>query len=245
LVLLDFILLAFAYYLSYRLRFEGTAFSFYFKIFLRSLPMIIACKLAVFFVMGVYRGLWSFISTTDVGLLIRASLVGSILSIAALTFVYRFKGFSKGVFLIDWIISTGLLLGVRGSFRMFLETQKRQTLSGKKVLIYGAGRAGELLLREILNNKKLNVSPIGFIDDDVFKKDKKIQGYQIFGTIKDIDRIHAKHKIEALLISFNGLEDRHAEAYQTAKAFCRQHKLGLRQFKVRLHEIDLDQDSEA
>ena len=125
---------------------------------------------------GIYRGLWSFLSTNDVFLYIRASLAASLVSIATVVFIYRFKDFSKGLFIIDWVLTTGLLLGVRGSFRMFVETQKRQNLAGDKVVIYGAGRGGELLLREILNNNRLNVKPIGFIDDDGLKKGKKIQG---------------------------------------------------------------------
>ena len=242
LVLLDFVLIAFSYYLSYRLRFEGQEFSFYFKIFLKSLPMVIACKLLVFFIMGVYRGMWSFISTSDVAQYMRASMVASLVSIAALTFIYRFKDFSKGIFIIDWVFTTGLLLGVRGSFRMFLETQKRRPLTGDKVVIYGAGRGGELLLREILNNKSLNVRPMGFIDDDVLKKGKKIQGFHILGTFREMERIHAKFGIDTILVSFNGLGDKHAASYKEAKAYCRQHGVGLKQFKVGLQEIDLSQE---
>ena len=195
LVILDFILVAFAYYLSYRLRFDGSQFSYYFQVFLKSLPIVIGCKIAVFFIMGIYRGLWGFISTNDVFLYIRGSLAASLLSVVAVTFIYRFKDFSKGLFIIDWVLTTGLLLGARGSFRMFAETQKRQNLAGDTVVIYGAGRGGELLLREILNNNRLNVRPIGFIDDDGLKKGKKIQGYPILGDLSNLGGIHAKHKL--------------------------------------------------
>jgi UDP-GlcNAc:undecaprenyl-phosphate GlcNAc-1-phosphate transferase len=162
LVILDLALVAFAYYLSYRLRFDAHAFPFHFKVFLKSLPVVIGCKLAVFFVMGVYRGLWSFISTSDVSLLMRASLVSSLASITVVAFIFRFRDFSTGLFVIDWIFTTGLLLGARGSFRMFLETQKRQNLVGDKVVIYGAGRGGELLLREILNQHEPERETSGF-----------------------------------------------------------------------------------
>ena len=96
--------------------------------------------------------------------------MASLFTIAAVTFIYRFQDFSKGLFVIDWVLSTGLMLGVRGSFRLFMDIQKRQNLDGEKVVIYGAGRGGELLLREILNNNALKVKPIGFIDDQPFKE---------------------------------------------------------------------------
>jgi UDP-GlcNAc:undecaprenyl-phosphate/decaprenyl-phosphate GlcNAc-1-phosphate transferase len=239
LVVLDFILVAFAYYLSYRLRFSDEQFSLYFKVFLRSLPVIIGCKLVVFFVFGVYRGMWSYISTSDVFLYLRASLAGTLLSIAGVTFFFRFQDFSKGIFIIDWIITTGLLLGVRGSFRFFLDTQNRKTLSGDKVLIYGAGRGGELLLREILNNKNLNVVPIGFIDDDTLKTGKKIQGFPILGTFRDIDCLHKKHQLSGILISFHDANG-HAGAYEEVKAFCKTRGLFLKRFRLDLQSVGLE-----
>ncbi len=237
LVILDFILVAFAYYLSYRLRFDGYYFAFYFKVFLKSLPVVIGCKIAIFFVMGIYRGLWGFLSTNDVFLYIRASLAASLVSIAAVVFIYRFKDFSKGLFIIDWLLTTGLLLGVRGSFRMFVETQKRQNLSGDAVVIYGAGRGGELLLREILNNNRLNVNPIGFIDDDGLKKGKKIQGYPILGSLSDLNAIHAENQLKGVLVSFDDRDGRYRKALDAVMQFCSIHDLSLKQFTIDLKDI--------
>ena len=243
LVVLDSILIAFSYYLSYRLRFDGAEFVYFFKMFLVSLPAVISCKLVVFFLMGIYRGMWGYISTSDVFGYVRASLIASIVSIAALTFIYRFRDFSKGIFIIDWLLTTVLLLGVRGSFRFFMETQKRKTLSGKKVVIYGAGRAGELLLREILNNSQLNVKPIGFVDDDPLKKGKSIQGYPILGPFCEMERIQQLHELSGVLISFNGADDHCHASHEAARAFCRLKGLFLKKFKLNLEDIDLEQAS--
>ena len=240
LVALDFVLVAFAYYLSYRLRFSGPDFVHYFKIFLRSLPIIIGCKLTVFFVLGVYRGMWGYISTSDVVLYVGASLAGTLFSIAAVTFIYRFEDFSKGIFLIDWILTTGLLLGVRGSFRVFLETQKRKTLEGDKVVIYGAGRGGELLLREILNNRNLHVIPIGFIDDDMLKTGKNIQGFPILGTFADMAQLHRKYRLSGILISFNDANGHSDAPLADLKAFCRTNGLFLKRFKLDLQNITVE-----
>lgn len=239
LVMLDFVLVAFAYYLSYRLRFNGSEFVYYFNIFLKSLPAVIAFKLAVFFVMGIYRGIWAYISTNDVFLYIRSSMMATLLTVVAVTFIYRFQDFSKGIFLIDWIITTGLLLGTRGSFRLFLETQKRKTLSGDRVVIYGAGCGGELLLREILNNKQLKVKPVGFIDDDLLKNHRKIQGYEILGTFADLEHLHREHQLAGILISFNDSQGHHSSAHDQAIRFCREHGLFLKRFRVDLQPVDL------
>jgi UDP-GlcNAc:undecaprenyl-phosphate GlcNAc-1-phosphate transferase len=239
LVSLDFVLVAFAYYLAYRLRFEGREFALFFQVFLKSLPIIIACKLVVFYFMGIYRGIWSYLSTNDVFLYVRASLVASLVSVASVTFIYRFANFSKGVFLVDYIFTTALILSARGSFRLFLETQKRKTLEGDKVIIYGAGRGGELLLREILNNKQLHVKPVGFMDDDPLKTGKKIQGYQILGGIDEIDRIHQNHHPDGILISFIDANGRHAANHETVRRFCHENGLFLKRFKVNLIPVDV------
>jgi UDP-GlcNAc:undecaprenyl-phosphate GlcNAc-1-phosphate transferase len=239
LILLDFVLVAFAYYCSYRLRFGGPDFSYYFKIFLKSMPTIIGCKLLVFYMLGVYRGLWSYISTSDVFLIVRTSLIASLAAVAVVTYIYRFQDFSKGVFVIDWFLSTGFVLAVRGSFRLFQETHKRQTLTGDKVVIYGAGRAGELLLREILNNPTLNVKPVGFVDDDRLKKGKKIQGYPILGPFESLADIHQRHRLDGLLISFDDQDGRYASSGMNARRFCRSQGLFLKRFQVCLIDEEL------
>ncbi|MBN1930455.1 MAG: glycosyl transferase [Desulfobacterales bacterium] len=236
LVLLDFFLIAFAYYFSYRLRFDSDTFPLYFKVFLRSLPAVIACKFIAFFSMGIYRGIWRYMSTNDVFLDLKASFVATVLSVAVIILIYRFEPFSKGIFVIDWLLTTALLLGTRGSFRLFVDTMKQKKLAGEKILIYGAGRGGEILLREILNNEKLKIKPVGFIDDDILKIGKKLQGYPILGTFNDIETILKKDMIDGLLISFCNNDSNHLDA---VRAFCSANGLFLKKFSISLEEIDL------
>ncbi|MEE4358697.1 MAG: glycosyl transferase [Desulfococcaceae bacterium] len=236
-VILDFGLVAFSYYLSYRLRFSGDEFIFYFKIFLHSLPAIIACKFIVFYIMGTYRGIWRFMSSDDVFGFIKASAMASLFSVVAVTYIYRFQDFSKGIFVIDWLLTTGLLLGTRGSFRIAVDVIKRKTAKGENVLIYGAGRGGEILLREILNNKLRRLKPIGFIDDDTFKSGKKLLGYPILGTFRDMDALQKKYQFSTLLISFNGKKPNNFEG---AREYCKKNELILRRFSVRLEDVELE-----
>ncbi|MGD9211138.1 MAG: glycosyl transferase [Desulfobacteraceae bacterium] len=202
-ILMDFCLIAFSYYLSYRLRFDSKNFLVFFNTFLQSVPVVMACKLIVLYLAGTYKGFWDFISTNDTYQLVKASIMATLLSVVAVTFIYRFESFSKGVFVIDFFLTTCLLLAVRGSFRMFTDSVKRRTLEGEKVIIYGAGRGGELLLREILNNRALNVIPVGFIDDDPLKQGKKLQGYPVLGALEDLSHLKEKHNLNGILVSFN------------------------------------------
>lgn len=240
LVVMDFFVVAFSYYLSYRLRFNAEEFLFYFQIFLKSLPIVIACKFIAYFSVGIYRSIWGNMSTDDVIEYLKASIIASVLSVGAVTFIYRFEHFSKGVFMIDWMLSTGLLMGTRGSFRILGDITKRKTLSGEPVIIYGAGKGGEILLREILSNKQYHVKPVGFIDDDTLKIGKRLQGYPVLGTFEDIESLYQQYDISGLLISFNRIEK---EKNQHIKRFCRSHGLFARKFSVGFEEIDLERHS--
>ncbi len=235
LVILDFGLVAFSYYLAYRLRFDQKEFEqFFFKVFLQSLPAIIACKLLVFFILGVYRGIWGYMSTNDVFVYLKASFLATVLSVVVVTYIYRFEGFSKGVFVIDWLLATGFLLGTRGSFRIFQDTMKRKTMNGSGVFIYGAGRGGEILLRELLNNQQLGLKPLGFIDDDVLKTGKKLLGYSVMGTFQDIDTLARKHHPKGLLVSFNHT-NRNSLAAIAGR--CREHDMFVKKFGIHLSDV--------
>lgn len=234
-VVLDLGLVAFSYYLSYRLRFSAVDFLFYFRIFLKSLPIVIACKLLVFYIVGVYRGLWGTMSSNDVAVYLKASTLGSLLSIAAVTFVYRFSDFSKGAFLIDWLLTTAALLGTRGFFRLAGDAMLRNTLAGESVLIYGAGKGGELLLREILHNPSLGLRPIGFIDDDPLKVGKNLQGYPVLGGFADLPALREQYPIEGVLVSFK--EEAFDNRLDELRRFCAKNGLKMRRFSIHLEEM--------
>lgn len=235
LVLLDFFLIAFSYYLSYRLRFDSPDFPYYFKVFLKSLPAVIACKLAAFLVMGVYRGMWGYLSANDVAVYLKASALASFLSITAVTFIYRFEDFSKGIFIVDWLITTGAVLGTRGFFRLTSDAMRRQTLSGEKILIYGAGRGGEILLREILHNSRLKINPVGFIDDDPLKTGKNLQGYPVLGTFENLEVLVRQNGVTGLLISFT---ENDPDRQQAVCNFCSRHQLTLKRFSIHIEPVD-------
>ena len=205
--------------------------------FLRSLPAVIACKLIAFFAMGVYRGIWGFMSTDDVYVCLKGSMFASLLSVVAVTYIYRFEDFSKGIFIIDWLLTTGYLLGTRGSFRLFLDTIKRKTLSGDAVFIYGAGRGGEILLREILNNRRLNIKPVGFIDDDTLKTGKKLLGYPVLGSSSDIEGLSKKYPITGILVSFRNHDP---DKLHSIKLFCEKNRLFLKRFSICFDDLDVE-----
>ena len=147
-------------------------------------------------------------------------LAGSIVSMLIILFKFRFEGFSRAIFVIDALMMVMLLAASRMAFRLFRQFLPAGSVTnGRRALIYGAGDAGELLLRELLNNRELNCSPVGFMDDDPNKRGKVIHGFPVFGGNGLLHQIITHQKIEQVLISSPSIsEERAAEILRECEA---------------------------
>jgi UDP-GlcNAc:undecaprenyl-phosphate GlcNAc-1-phosphate transferase len=197
----DFILICAAYVSANLLRYEGILSIDSQDLIVKSLPLILIIKYVVFFRFGLYRGMWRYVSVMDLVNIFKAVSYASIASMAAILFIWRFQGFSRTVFIIDWLLLFLFIAGSRVLERVYKEIFDQASLSGKKVLIYGAGDAGEAMLREIKNNKGLHYDPIGFIDDDEGKIGRRIHGVHILGSRKDMERIIKTKEIDEVIIA--------------------------------------------
>jgi UDP-GlcNAc:undecaprenyl-phosphate GlcNAc-1-phosphate transferase len=96
--------------------------------------------------------------------------------------------------------------GSRVLERVYKEIFDQASLNGRKVLIYGAGDAGEFMLREIRNNKVLHYDPVGFLDDDEEKIGRRIHGVTVLGTRKDMEKFLKTKEVNELIIAIPGIE---------------------------------------
>ena len=201
-VLLDVVLIALAYWSAYAIEFTDASEADAWKLFLRTLPVLVFVKLGAFLVMGVYRGMWRYTSIDDLVVFAKAVALGSIVCVLIVLFKFRFVGFSRTVFVIDAFVMFMLLAASRMAFRLFRQLlPNSNAANGRRVLIYGAGDGGELLLREILNNRELSYVPIGFIDDDPMKKGKVIHGLRVFGGNGSLRAICGSERVDEVVIS--------------------------------------------
>ncbi len=203
-VVVDFILICIAYISAYLLRFEGVLSLGNQELIFNSLPIILVIKFLVFFKFGLYRGIWRYVGISDLTNILKAVTVGSIASVIGLLFIWHFAGYSGAVFIIDWVLLFMLVSGSRileRVYKEFFDNINSNNRNGRRLLIYGAGDAGELILREIKNNRLLNYHAVGFLDDDKEKLGKRIHGVPVLGTRQDLNRIADKHKIDELLIA--------------------------------------------
>ena len=103
----------------------------------------------------------------------------------------------------DYVLTLLMVGGVRVLIRVLKEYFSGIVDESKKlpILIMGAGDGGELLLREIRNNPGICYKPIGFIDDDITKKNRMIHGLKVLGTREDIPSVTRKNGIKKVIIS--------------------------------------------
>jgi UDP-GlcNAc:undecaprenyl-phosphate GlcNAc-1-phosphate transferase len=234
-VLLDVVLIVLAYWSAYAIKFEPFSNSPAWKLFLRTLPVLVVVRLAAFLVFGVYRGIWRYTSMDDLMTFAKAVAAGSIVSLTIVLFKFRFQGFSRAVFAIDALVMLLLLAGSRIAFRFFRKVIPAvSTEHGRRVLIYGAGDAGELLLRELLNNRELRYAPVGFIDDDPSKHGKLIHGFRVFGGNGSLARIITDQQVEQVLISTPRIS---AERIAEIWSECDARNIELRRMSIRIEAI--------
>lgn len=204
-VLLDVVLIAACYYIAYRIRFEGEAFSTFAPYLAASLPAIIGCKLAALYLSGLYHRSWETFSLVDLYSVVRGVIGGSILSVLVAVYVYRLEGFSRAVFLIDAMLLFAAVVATRASFRLIGDAANVRRRQARRVIVYGAGAAGQLLVREMRANPRWNLQPVAFLDDDRYKRNRFIMGVPVRGTADDLDRVIKSYRVDEIIISTHSL----------------------------------------
>jgi UDP-GlcNAc:undecaprenyl-phosphate GlcNAc-1-phosphate transferase len=200
-ILLDLILIAVVYYAAYLLRFEDERFETFIPSFTASLPVVMGCKLAALYVSGVYSRMWGTFGLRDLFTIVRGVALGSVLSILVAAYVYRFELFSRGVFVIDAALLTLAIVATRGSFRVMSEAASSRSTRSRRILVYGAGSGGQLLVREMRTNPHWLMQPIAFVDDDPVKFKRRILGVPVKGTFETLDDFLANHSVDELILS--------------------------------------------
>jgi len=232
-VLLDVVLIILSYWASYAINFPPNSTAW--QLFIRTLPVLVFMKMSVFLVMGVYRGLWRYTSMSDLIVFGKAVLLSSVASLLLILFAFRFEGYSRKVFVIDAVLMFLFLAVSRMAFRLFRQfvpiVSKNE---GRRVLIYGAGDAGELLLRELRNNRDLQLAPIGFMDDDPAKSGKVIHGLRVFGGNGDLGTVCSQHDIDEIVISSMKMTD---ERIKEVLRTCSEKQITVKRMRITMEDL--------
>jgi UDP-GlcNAc:undecaprenyl-phosphate/decaprenyl-phosphate GlcNAc-1-phosphate transferase len=199
--MLDMILITVCYYAAYRLRFEGEDLDNFLQYFMSSLPIVLGCKLAALYASGLYQRSWDTFGLRDLTAVARGVAIGSLLSVSAAFYLYREVGASRVVFVLDAILLAMAIVATRVSFRMMNLVASTRSKRSRRVLVYGAGNFGCLLVREMRANTAWNMNPVVFIDDDVAKVHRWIVGVPVRGSLDGLETALRQYSIDEVILS--------------------------------------------
>jgi UDP-GlcNAc:undecaprenyl-phosphate GlcNAc-1-phosphate transferase len=199
-VLFDVGLIASAYYVSYRLRFGTAVWPIFFETFLRTLPIVIASQLLSLLAAGAYGRIWRYFSLADFFPIVKGVALGSGVSVLLLVYLYRFEDVSRGVLVIDAVLLTVMLAGSRLVFRALPELAGAGP-GARRAVICGAGDAGEMLVREIGNNRQYGYRPVAFVDDDPRKAGQRVRGVPVVGGVAALEDLLATGRADTVIVS--------------------------------------------
>lgn len=202
--LYDIIMATVAYWMALILRFETFNEEILTpKLFVKVYFVNIFFYIVSFILNGLYKGIWRFSSTHDLVRVIRACLAGTISSILFWIFMTRMEGIPRSLFPMQFFLVVVALGGGRFIYRYLKDQKSFMSDPAKRsnVLIVGAGRAGEKLVRDVYSAPYLGLKVIGFVDDDKLKMNRLIHDVKVLGLVDDLPDIGKKIRIDKIFIA--------------------------------------------
>lgn len=165
-----------------------------------ALPLFIAIQALAFHLFGMYRGVWRFASLPDLVRILKAVGVGTTLSMGLLFFLYRLEDAPRSIIILYPLLLMIFLSGPRFFYRWSRNPRRSQKV-GKRVLIIGAGQAGEMLARDLLRKQAHNHVPVAFVDDKPRRQGQDLHGIPVVGSCDEIPNIVTRLNIELIMLA--------------------------------------------
>src|SRR5258708_2942161 len=184
--------------LAWLLRFDFTLP--YRPILLSAIPILVLSRLATIAYFGLLRGWWKYAGIRDGIDILKAVGTGSILFWVIMRFALRTAAFPRTVFVLEALLTAGLLVGVRLLSRVVAESVRENLSSSKRVIVIGAGSAAEIILREIRRPGR-GYAPVGCLDDNLSKLGVRINNVPVLGTVDQLPNLVSSVPVDEVLIA--------------------------------------------
>ncbi len=156
---------------------------------------------ALFFsVFGLYRGIWRFASLPDLIRIIKSVTIGVTATMLVLFLINRLDTIPRSIPVFYLILLPTILAGSRLAYRWLKDTNS-VNFDGKRALIVGAGRAGLMLARDMINNPASGYVPVAFVDDDPRLQGRELHGIKVVAVTEDLTNIVGQLQIELIVIA--------------------------------------------
>lgn len=183
-----------------------------------ALPVVMVMQIAVYWGFGLYRGIWRFASLPDLLRIIKAAAVGMLVAAVSLLLINRLTLIPRSVFPLYAILLVMMLGGARFLARWFKDYGR--LLQGQRVLIVGAGDAGEGIVRDLIRQQHA-YRPVAFVDDKPENQGKDIQGVRVAGRLDELPQLVHRYSVDLVIIALPSVKAdvmrRVVELCETAK----------------------------
>ena len=197
----DLLIVPAAWFVAYWLRFNfSTIPDQYLTQALLWLPLLLVAQGGTFVYFGLYRGDWRFASMPDLLRIIKAVTVGTLVCMAIIFLFTRLHNMPRSVFPAYWLLLI-VGLGTPRFFYRWIKDRKLYLGSGQRVLIVGAGRAGEMLARDLLRDPQRSLEAVGFVDDNQRKQGADIHGIRVMGQCDQLPELVNRLEVDIVLLA--------------------------------------------
>ncbi len=197
----DLVMVPSAWFFAFWLRHNLGSFNFTLQEhFFQPLLIIVPIQLITFYLIGLYRGIWRFASLPDLMRILNAVIIGTAISMLVLFAFTRLEGIPRSVPVLYTILLVMFLSGPRMLYR-WSKDQRLSLARGERVLIVGAGEAGEMLVRDLKRKHRESYTPVAFVDDHLRRQGRDIHGVPVLGSVEDIAQICTKKEIDLIMLA--------------------------------------------
>ena len=194
------VLIVLANYLAFLIRFDGVLTPDVMSLFTKMIPWLVVIRGLTFVPLQLYKGLWRYTGIWDLRNVIVGVIGSTVLFYILVHWIFAVRGYPLSIFIIDSLLLIFFIGGSRLTRRLYHAV--RQVGRGKQVLIYGAGDAGEMIVRDIKNHGALyHYRPLGFIDDDYNKVGQRIHGVPVLGGRDKLSKILQTNEVDEVLLA--------------------------------------------
>lgn len=202
----DLVAFPMAITLAFWIRLDGRQLPLFYPLLGLSVVAALAVKIPVLYVMGLYSRYWIFASADEALQIFLALLIAEPLQVIFILVGHTLIGgpnLPRSIPFLDFLFSLLFFAGPRFALRWLYQRRHRvQPQSGvRRVLIAGAGQAGDQVVRELLANPSLGLYPVGFVDDDPAKQRLRIHGVEVLGPLRDIPALVTSRQVQQVLIA--------------------------------------------
>ena len=186
--------------------------------------------------------MWRYFGLNDAMVVAIGALSGSAAALVAILASTRFISYSRTVFAIDFFLVVGLVTMSRASFRLIGDFVQRRRHGAERVVIYGAGDAGALVARELLNRRDRAIRVLGFVDDNPRTHGSRVLGYRVLGGQEALRGLVWSARVDAIVISSRAIPD--ASVAPLAR-LCAERHITISRLRVGLEDVLTPPGSDA